>query len=150
MSIRLKAGVLAVLACLLVVLASVISLDAASAHTTRAAHSRAGSTSQSTLIAAQCSKVYVSPGGSYAGRTFVGGGYVTVCSRYDYYNGYYGNYSGCSKVYVPSGYYRGVYFPSAGYATVCGTSSTCRQVYVSSGYYMDNVYFSSSDYIVAC
>ena len=129
MSIRLKVGLVGVRSCLVLVLALFFSTGGASA---------------------QCSKVYVSPGGSYAGRSFVGGGYVTVCGRYDYYNGYYGNYSPCSKVYVPSGYYRGVYFPSAGYVTVCGSSSTCKQVYVSSGYYQDNVYFSSSDYVVVC
>ena len=56
----------------------------------------------------------------------------------------------CSKVYAPSGYYRGIYFTSAGYVTFCGSTSTCKQVYVSSGYYQDNVYFSSSDNIAVC
>ena len=150
MSIRLKVGFGGVLSCLVLVLALFFSTGVASAHGTQAAPSQASLTSLSTLTDVQCSKVYVAPGGSYAGRSFPGGAYVTVCGRYDYYNGYYGNYSGCSKVYVPSGYYRGVYFPSAGYVTVCGSSNTCKQVYVTSGFYQDNVYFSSADYIVAC
>ncbi len=146
----INVGLVGVLSCLVLVLALFFATGVASARGTQAAHSQTSLTSLSTLTVDQCPTIYVQPGHYYGGRYYASGGNVTVCGQNDYYNGYYGSYSGCRKVFVQSGSYAGISFISgSGYITLCGSSSTCSKVYVPHGYY-NGIYFSYSDYIAVC
>ncbi len=157
--ISMNVGFVGVLSCLVLVLALFFSTSVASAQSTHAAvHSQTSVTSVSTLKGESkgpyqaCRKVYVKSRGSYGGRYYPSGGYVTVCGRNGYYNGYYGGYSGCNRVYVSRGNYRGIYYGSGGYVTVCGRSGysgRCRRVYVPSGY-SRGIYYQYGGYIALC
>ncbi len=151
--LRFKVGFVAVLSCLALMVGLFSSSGVASAHKTQAVHSQTSVTSLSTLTDDQrCNRVYVMPGHSYHGKHYSRGGYVTACGRYNYYNSYYGGYSGCSRVYAPIGNFHGIFYSSAGYVTVCrhlGYYSGCRRVFVPSGFY-SSIYYQYSDYIVVC
>ena len=115
----MNVGFVGVLSCLVLMLALFFSTSVASAYSTQAAvHSQTSVTSISTLKGESkgpyqaCRKVYVKSRGSYGGRYYPSGGYVTVCGR----SGYSGR---CRRVYVPSGYYRGIYYQYGGYIALC-------------------------------